>query len=83
MPAKRGTGSWWKARWAWCARTIWRGRILSINTNAAESLGYRSEEMVGKLLIDFVPDDQKETFRNYLRASQVRRGAGDAQPAPP
>jgi two-component system, OmpR family, sensor histidine kinase VicK len=44
------------------------GKILSINTNAAESLGYRSEEMVGKQLIDFVPEDQKETFQNYLQS---------------
>jgi PAS domain S-box-containing protein len=44
------------------------GRLLSINTNAAESLGYRPEEMVGHPLIEFVPDEQKPAFENYLRS---------------
>ncbi len=43
------------------------GRLLSINANAAESLGYRVEEMTGRLLIEFVPDDQRPAFENYLR----------------
>ncbi|MFZ0629997.1 MAG: PAS domain S-box protein [Acidobacteriaceae bacterium] len=44
------------------------GRVLSINANAAESLGYRAEEMVGTRLIDFVPDEQKPAFQAYLRS---------------
>jgi PAS domain S-box-containing protein len=44
------------------------GRILSINTNAAESLGYRAEEMVGRLLSEYVPEEQKPVFENYLRS---------------
>jgi len=42
------------------------GKILSINTNAAESLGYRSEEMVGRLLSAYVPEEQQPAFENYL-----------------
>jgi PAS domain S-box-containing protein len=47
------------------------GKILSINTNAAESLGYRPEEMVGTPLIDYVPEDQKGVFEHYLRSIAV------------
>jgi len=43
------------------------GRILSINASAAENLGYRVDEMVGRRLTDFVPKDQKPAFENYLR----------------
>ena len=43
------------------------GRILSINASAAESLGYRVDEMVGRRLADFVPEEQKPAFENYLR----------------
>jgi PAS domain S-box-containing protein len=43
------------------------GRILSINASAAENLGYRVDEMVGRRLTDFVPEDQKPTSENYLR----------------
>jgi PAS domain S-box-containing protein len=42
------------------------GRILSINASAAESLGYRVEEMVGRRLMDFVPEDHWGAFENYL-----------------
>ncbi|HEX3663201.1 MAG TPA: PAS domain S-box protein [Acidobacteriaceae bacterium] len=44
------------------------GRILSINANAAESLGYRPEEMLGTRMMDYVPDEQKPAFQNYLRS---------------
>jgi PAS domain S-box-containing protein len=44
------------------------GKILSINTNAAESLGYRAEEMVGRLLSEFVPEEQQPVFENYLQS---------------
>ncbi|MFP5230061.1 MAG: PAS domain S-box protein [Acidobacteriota bacterium] len=43
------------------------GRILSINASAAESLGYRAEEMVGRRLSDFVPDEDRSAFDTYLR----------------
>ena len=42
------------------------GRILSINANAAESLGYRADDMVGTRMIEYVPDDQKAAFEAYL-----------------
>ncbi|HZZ38770.1 MAG TPA: PAS domain S-box protein [Acidobacteriaceae bacterium] len=44
------------------------GRILSINTNAAESLGYHPAEMVGTKMIEYVPEEQKPAFQNYLRS---------------
>jgi two-component system sensor histidine kinase VicK len=47
------------------------GKILSINTNAAESLGYRTEEMVGRPLRDFVPEEQRFSFENYLRSIAI------------
>jgi two-component system, OmpR family, sensor histidine kinase VicK len=47
------------------------GKILSINANAAESLGYRAEEMVGRQLSEFVPDDERPVFANYLRSIAV------------
>jgi two-component system sensor histidine kinase VicK len=43
------------------------GRILSINASAAESLGYRAEEMVGTRLIEYVPEDQRVNFDAYLQ----------------
>jgi PAS domain S-box-containing protein len=47
------------------------GKILSINANAAESLGYRAQEMVGTRLMEYVPEDQKPIFENYLRSIAV------------
>jgi len=44
------------------------GRILSINANAAESLGYHPEEMVGTRMMDYVPEEQKPAFQAYLRS---------------
>ncbi len=44
------------------------GRILSINASAAESLGYRADELVGRRLMEFVPEEQKPAFENYLRS---------------
>jgi PAS domain S-box-containing protein len=43
------------------------GRVLSINASAADGLGYRAEEMVGKRLSDFVPEEEKSSFETYLR----------------
>lgn len=43
------------------------GRLLSINTYAAESLGYTVEEMTGRWLGDFVVEEQRPGFEAYLR----------------
>ena len=43
------------------------GRILSINASAAESLGYRADQMVGRRLSEFVPDEERTAFETYLR----------------
>ena len=42
------------------------GRLISINPAAANSLGYHPEEMVGKLISDFMPRSAKRSFRVYL-----------------
>ncbi|HVT96201.1 MAG TPA: PAS domain S-box protein, partial [Acidobacteriaceae bacterium] len=47
------------------------GRILSINASAAESLGYRVDEMEGRRLAEFVPDEHRTVFENYLRRIAV------------
>ncbi|MGB7134209.1 MAG: PAS domain S-box protein [Acidobacteriaceae bacterium] len=47
------------------------GKILSINANAAESLGYRTDEMVGRPLSDFVPEDERPVFENYLHSIAI------------
>ncbi len=43
------------------------GTILSVNPALCEKLGYKSEEMVGKRLQDFIPPNDVEKFQpNYL-----------------
>jgi PAS domain S-box-containing protein len=44
------------------------GLLLSVNTNAAESLGYTVEEMTGQPLADFTEEQQREGLKLYLRA---------------
>lgn len=43
------------------------GKVLSINASAADGLGYRADDMVGKRLSDFVPDEEQSSFETYLR----------------
>jgi two-component system sensor histidine kinase VicK len=43
------------------------GRVLSINSSAAENLGYRRDEMEGRRLSDFVPQEDRSAFEDYLR----------------
>lgn len=38
------------------------GRILDINPAAAESLGYNAAELRGRLIIEFMPEEIKESF---------------------
>jgi len=44
------------------------GRLLSINSNAARSLGYHPDELVGKLISDSVPDEHQHGMPVYLQA---------------
>ena len=43
------------------------GTILSINPAAAESLGYRCEDGIGRNLADFLLLDKRHLFADYLR----------------
>jgi len=43
------------------------GRFISLNPIAAESLGYTPEEMTGRPLSDFMPEEYRQAFHNeYL-----------------
>jgi two-component system, OmpR family, sensor histidine kinase VicK len=44
------------------------GCLLSINTHAAENLGYAPEELIGRHLLDFVQVDHKHGWEEYWRA---------------
>lgn len=46
------------------------GTILSINPAAAESLGYRCEDGIGRNLADFLQRDRRHLFADYLRRIQ-------------
>jgi PAS domain S-box-containing protein len=46
------------------------GTILSINPAAAESLGYRCEDGIGRNLADFLLPDKRPLFADYLRRIQ-------------
>src|SRR5262245_8589555 len=46
------------------------GTILSINPAAAESLGYRREDGIGRNLADFLLPDKRPLFAYYLRRIQ-------------
>jgi len=46
------------------------GTILSINPAAAESLGYRCEDGIGRNLADFLLPDKRHLFADYLRRIQ-------------
>ncbi len=46
------------------------GTILSINPAAAESLGYRREDGIGRNLAEFLQPDKRHLFAEYLRRIQ-------------
>jgi PAS domain S-box-containing protein len=53
------------------------GNILSINPAAANSLGYRPEEGIGRNLREFLAEDTRHLFEDYLRRLQQHgRDAG-------
>lgn len=43
------------------------GNILKINEKGCQMLGYELEEVVGRNIIDFIPDDRKAYFPDYLK----------------
>ncbi len=44
------------------------GRLLSINTHAAENLGYKPEELIGQSMYGYIQDDHKHGWDSYWRA---------------
>jgi len=53
------------------------GRLLRVNDALADALGYERENMLGRGLADFVPDDSRETWTGYMeRVRSLRRDAG-------
>ena len=52
------------------------GTLLSVNTHGAESIGRSVDEMVGRPLSEFIPNDRKKALKPYLR--QII-SAGEAQ----
>ncbi len=52
------------------------GTILTINPAAAESLGYRCEDGVGRNLADFLQPEKRHLFPDYLR--RIREHGHDA-----
>lgn len=53
------------------------GKLRSLNPAAADSLGYRPDEMMGKSLKDFILPTERHTFGNYLdrcKNSDTTRG---------
>lgn len=48
------------------------GRLLSINGHAAENLGYSEEELIGRLVTDFIPEEYKDGWAAYAQAIRER-----------
>lgn len=43
------------------------GIVLSVNTHGAQSIGRSREDMTGRNLAEFMPDERRSGFRRYLR----------------
>ena len=43
------------------------GVLLSINAHGAQSLGLTRDEMIGHSLVEFMPEEPRESFPDYLR----------------
>ncbi len=50
------------------------GKLLSVNPTICETLGYSSEEMIGKLITDFLPPENNETFKERYLDVIVKEG---------
>ena len=48
------------------------GRLLSINTNAATNLGYKAEELIGRHITDFIPEEHKPGWLSYAEAMREK-----------
>ena len=53
------------------------GRLLRVNASMAHALGYEVEDMVGRLLADFVAEEAQASLNDYMdRTHSLRRDAG-------
>lgn len=53
------------------------GRLLRVNGALADTLGFERESMLGRGLAEFVPDDSRETWTDYMeRVRSLRRDSG-------
>ncbi len=52
------------------------GKLISVNTHSAKSIGRNVEEMVGHPLSDFIPADRRKALKPYLKQITT---AGEAQ----
>jgi len=50
-----------------------KGRILTLNPYAAHGIGYTVEELVGKPLVDLIPEKHRATFQQYLATIQANQ----------
>lgn len=56
------------------------GRVLTANTAMAQALGHAPEDLVGRNLVEFVPEEGRQDFYEYLmRIRNLRRDAGVVQ----
>lgn len=53
------------------------GRIIAVNKTECKLLGYKKEDMIGKLIFDFIKPDQQEMatqrFRQKIRGEKVKQ----------
>ncbi len=52
------------------------GVLLSVNKHSAESIGRTVDEMIGRPLTDFIPEDKKKALKPYLKQVST---VGEAQ----
>jgi two-component system sensor histidine kinase VicK len=48
------------------------GRLLSINTHAAENLGYKPEELIGTKIVEYIPPEHLFGYDSYAQAIAER-----------
>jgi PAS domain S-box-containing protein len=62
---------------AWICTHDVSGRLLSVNPAAYQSLEYKEEEMVGKLLSDFLPPEDRPLFEEKYVQPFLREGRSE------
>lgn len=50
------------------------GKLLSVNPAICETLGYSSEELIGKLITDFLPPENNELFKGHYLDIVIKEG---------